>query len=163
MDADPAGADQDAITLLKQDHRAVESLFSDFEKATSDAAKGSLAIDICAALKVHARIEEYLFYPAALSGETAPLLAEARIEHAMAKDLIAQIEASGPNEPMFDAKVRVLAEYVRHHVTEEEEQLFPLCEKSRVDLVALGRELAIRKQELTRGATVSNPIQAIPA
>ena len=153
----------DAIALLREDHRTVDRLFTEFEQAPSDAAKRKLANDICTALKVHARIEEDLFYPAVFSQASAPLLAEARVEHASAKDLIAQIEAGAPGEPLFDAKVKVLAEYVRHHVAEEEGELFPLSKKSGVDLAALGRDLALLKQQLERGATVSNPVLAVPA
>lgn len=153
----------DAISLLQQDHRDVDQLFAEFVKAGTDAAKRKLANDICLALKVHARLEEVLFYPAAYSQATAALLSEARVEHASAKDLIAQIEASAPSEPLYDAKIKVLAEYIRHHVAEEEGEIFPLCRKSGIDLVTLGLKLAARKQELLRGAVVSNPVLAIPA
>jgi hemerythrin superfamily protein len=158
-----AETDQDAISLLVQDHREVDALFAQFEKAPTDAAKRKLANDICNALKAHARLEEDLFYPAAYSQATAGLLREAQVEHASAKDLIAQIEASYPGDLLFDAKVKVLAEYIRHHVAEEEGEIFPLCRKSGADLDALGRELATRKRELMRGAIVSNPVYAIPA
>ena len=159
----PVGTDRDAISLLKHDHQEVDRLFTEYESAPSDAAKRTLAIEICSALKVHARIEEDLFYPAAYSQQTAQLLAEAKVEHACAKDLIAQIEASAPGEPMFDARIKVLAEYIRHHVAEEEGEIFPLCKKSGSDLAELGRQLAVLKQQLMRGATVSNPVLAIPA
>lgn len=159
----PDGSDLDAIALLEQDHREVDRLFVEFETAPSHGAKRKIANTLCTALKVHARIEEDLFYPAAYSPDSAALLAEARVEHASARDLIAQIEASGPGEALYDARMKVLAEYVRHHVAEEEGEIFPLCRKNGVDLAALGRELAAMKRELMRGATVSNPILAIPA
>lgn len=143
---------QDAIALLKADHREVKQLFSDFEKSEDDAEKQEIATQICTALTVHARIEEEIFYPAAYDAiEDDDLLDEAEVEHASAKDLIAQIEASSPSEPLFDAKVKVLGEYVDHHVKEEEGELFPECRSSDMDLKALGEQLAARKSELMGG------------
>jgi hypothetical protein len=152
-------AASDALSLLEADHVAVKRLFVQFEEAKGDAEKRALAIAICAALKVHARLEEELFYPAAylVVGDSA-LIEEAMVEHASAKDLIAQIEASAPGEALFDAKVKVLGEYIDHHVVEEENEIFPKCRASDLDLEALGDLLAFRKQELTLGLTVSNPV-----
>jgi hemerythrin superfamily protein len=142
-------ASQDAIALLKADHREVKSMFEQFEKTEDDAQKSTLAHKICAALKVHAQIEEEIFYPAAYEAiDDDDLLDEAEVEHASAKDLIAQIEASQPGEPLFDAKVKVLGEYIDHHVKEEEGELFPECRSSKMDLKALGTQMATRKQEL---------------
>jgi hypothetical protein len=158
---DPSG--QDAIALLEADHREVDELFARFEDAGDNAGeKRALANAICAALKVHARIEEDLFYPAALVATGADdLLKEAQVEHCSAKDLIAQIEAGAPGEPLFDARVTVLGEYVRHHVEEEEDELFPLCRESDMDLPALGAAMLRRKMELTKGVTVPNPVLAL--
>jgi len=140
---------QDAIALLKADHREVKAMFQQFEKTEEDAEKQALAAKICAALKVHAQIEEEIFYPAAYEAlEEDDLLDEAEVEHASAKDLIAQIEASSPEEPLYDAKVKVLGEYVDHHVQEEEKELFPECRDSDMDLKALGGKLRARKEEL---------------
>ncbi len=140
---------QDAIALLKADHREVKAMFQQFEKTEEDAEKQALAAKICAALKVHAQIEEEIFYPAAYEAlEEDDLLDEAEVEHASAKDLIAQIEASSPEEPLYDAKVKVLGEYVDHHVQEEEKELFPECRDSDMDLKALGEKLRARKEEL---------------
>lgn len=140
---------QDAIALLKADHREVKSMFEQFEKTEDDAQKATLAQQICAALSVHAQIEEEIFYPAAYEAiEDDDLLDEAEVEHASAKDLIAQIEASQPGEPLFDAKVKVLGEYINHHVEEEESELFPECRSSKMDLKALGARMATRKQKL---------------
>lgn len=152
----------DAIALLEADHREVEELFAQFEDATGDAQKRELAIAICTALKVHARLEEELFYPAAYEavGDKS-LIEEAQVEHASAKDLIAQIEAGAPGEAFFDARVKVLSEYIDHHVTEEENQIFPQCRKSKLDLAALGAVMAMRKQELMTGFLVSNPVLAL--
>lgn len=157
-----AEAGADAIALLEADHREVEDLFEQFEQAEGDATKRDLAIAICVALKVHARLEEELFYPAAFKVlDDKSLIEEAQVEHASAKDLIAQIESGAPGEALFDARVHVLAEYIDHHVTEEEEEIFPQCRKSKLDLDALGAIMALRKQELMAGFTVSNPVLAL--
>jgi hypothetical protein len=139
----------------------VEELFSKYEEAQGDAEKRRLVITICTALKVHTRLEEDLFYPAASRAVDADLLQEAQVEHASAKDLISQIETGAPGEPLFDARVKVLSEYVGHHVREEEGEIFPRCRKSELDLDALGQQLAFRKQELSLGLTMSNPVQGL--
>jgi hemerythrin superfamily protein len=157
-----ADAPADAIAILEADHREVERLFDKFEAAEGDANKRDLANAICVALKVHARLEEELFYPAAyvVLGDKS-LIDEAQVEHASAKDLIAQIEAGAPGEPFYDARVKVLAEYIDHHVTEEEEEIFPQCRSSKMDLDRLGAVMALRKQELMAGFLVSNPVLAL--
>ena len=139
----------DAITLLEADHREVETLFDQYEGAEDDGQKGAIAAQICLALKVHAQIEEELFYPPARdkTGD-ADLVDEAIVEHMGAKTLIAQIEAMKPGQPLYDAKVKVLSEQVRHHVEEEESELFPEVRETRIDLDALGAKLANRKAEL---------------
>jgi len=142
---------QDAIALLKADHKEVDAMFKAFEKTDDDNKKQELAADICKALTVHAQIEEEIFYPAAydaLDADGDDLLDEAQVEHASAKALIAEIEAMAVGEPLFDAKVKVLGEYIAHHVQEEETELFPECRDADMDLKALGLELAARKQEL---------------
>lgn len=140
---------QDAIALLKADHREVEAWFKEFEKTEDDTQKADLARRICVALTVHTQIEEELFYPAAREGiEDEDLLDEAEVEHDSAKKLIAEIEAMQPGEPLFDAKVTVLGEYVQHHVEEEEKEMFPEARDSDMDLKALGQQLAARKAEL---------------
>lgn len=152
----------DAVALLEADHREVEQLFEQFENATGDATKRELANAICVALKVHARIEEELFYTAAFAVlDDKSLIDEAQVEHASAKDLIAQIEAGAPGEAFYDARVKVLAEYIDHHVAEEESEIFPQCRDSKLDLDALGAVMAMRKQELMTGYLISNPILAL--
>jgi hemerythrin superfamily protein len=143
----------DAIKILKDDHREVRKMFDAFDKTDDDAKKQELADQICKALTVHAQIEEEIFYPAAyqaLDEDGDDMVDEAQIEHASAKDLIAQIRAGKVGEPLFDAKVTVLGEYVRHHVEEEESELFPECRASDMDLKALGAALAARKDELMK-------------
>jgi hemerythrin superfamily protein len=111
----------DAVQLLKADHRQVEDWFAEFEKARSDSRKSDLASKICTALKVHTLIEEEIFYPAFMEAtEDEDMHHEAIVEHDGAKKLIAEIEASGPQDEYYDAKVKVLSEMIKHHVNEEE-------------------------------------------
>ena len=144
----------DALELLKSDHKEVKGLFKAYDKLVKDEAddgeKQALALQICAMLTAHATIEEELFYPAAreVLGEDEDLVDEADVEHASAKELIAQIEAGTPDDPLYDAKVKVLGEYIDHHVKEEEGEMFPKVRKTDLDLDAIGEELAARKAEL---------------
>jgi hemerythrin superfamily protein len=151
---------QDAIALLKADHRQVEDWFEQFEKARGDDRKLDLATKICNALKVHTTIEEEIFYPAFMDAtEDKDLHHEALVEHDGAKKLIAEIEASGPDDDYYDAKVKVLSEMIKHHVKEEEQPggMFAEARKSEMDLDALGEQLAARKAEL------ENEISDMPA
>ena len=147
-----AAADQpDAIALLKADHRKVEGLFEQFESAKGKSQKEALAKQICTELTVHTIIEEEIFYPACKGKADEDLLAESYVEHDGAKVMIAQIEAGGPDEEFYDAKVKVLSEEIEHHVGEEEkpgEGLFAQARKAGLDMGALGQQLAARKQEL---------------
>src|SRR5881628_792322 len=142
---------QDAIALLKDDHRAVEKLFSDFEAVKGDGRKQTLARRICLELTVHTMIEEEIFYPACEGKVDEDLIKEAYVEHDAAKLLIAEIEAGdGQSDDFFDAKVQVLGEQIEHHVEEEEKELFPKARKAEIDLNALGERLAARKRELLK-------------
>jgi hypothetical protein len=139
----------DAIKLLKDDHREVKGWFQDYEKLEEDAEKQALADKICLALTVHTQIEEEIFYPAARAEiDDDDLLDEAEVEHASAKQLIAEIQGMKAGDHLFDAKVTVLGEYVNHHVDEEEKEMFPESRDSELDLKALGVQLAERKKEL---------------
>jgi len=160
-------APNDAIALLKADHRQVEKWFAEFEKARSGSRKQELAQSICAALKVHTTIEEEIFYPAFLEAtEDKDMHHEAEVEHDGAKKLIAEIEQAGPDDDYFDARVTVLSEMIKHHVKEEEQPggMFAEARKSDMDLQVLGEQLAARKQELqdsgelapTRGSRRTN-------
>ena len=147
------GAKDDAIALLTQDHADVRKLFAEYDELATDQAEGeerqALAEQICAMLTAHATIEEEIFYPAARdAGVEADLLDEAEVEHASAKDLIAEIRAMSPDDDLYDAKVNVLGEYVDHHADEEEGEIFPGCRKAKMDLAGLGAALAERKSEL---------------
>jgi hemerythrin superfamily protein len=143
-------APRDAIALLKQDHRTVEALFAEFEEA-DESEQSELATRICQMLTVHAQIEEELLYPQAKEAfgeEEEEMVYEAEIEHASAKELIAKIEAGTPEDPEFKPLVKVLSEYVKHHVKEEEKELFPSLKETELDLKELGSELAQRKMQL---------------
>jgi len=140
---------KDAITQLKADHVKVSGLFAEYEKARSTAKKKALVADICTELSVHAQIEEEIFYPevkAALKDHL--LVPEATVEHASLKELIAQIEAVEPDSDMYDAKVKGLSEYVKHHVKEEQNEMFPKVKASSLDLLELGSRMAARKADL---------------
>jgi hemerythrin superfamily protein len=142
---------QDAIALLKADHRQVEEWFEQFESTRSSSRKSDLAQKICAALTTHATIEEEIFYPAFLEAtEEEDLHHEAEVEHDGAKKLIAAIEASGPDDDYFDARVTVLSEMIKHHVKEEEQRdgMFAKARAAGMDLQALGEQLAARKAEI---------------
>jgi hypothetical protein len=141
----------DAIALLKADHRKVAGWFEEFESTRSDKRKLDLARKICAALRVHTTIEAEIFYPAFLDATgDKDIHHEAEIEHEGAKNLIAQIEASGPEDDYYDAKVRVLSEMIKHHVKEEEQRegMFAQARSSDMDLKVLGEQLMARKQQL---------------
>ena len=135
----------DAVALLKQDHRKVEELFAQFEKASGDDRKQKLAEKICLELSVHATIEEEIFYPACDGKVEEDLLKEAYVEHDGAKLLIAEILAGEPSDEFYDSKVKVLQEQIEHHVEEEEkrmEGLFSQARKAGLDMDALGAQLA---------------------
>src|SRR3984893_16567495 len=149
-----AAGQQDAIALLKADHRQVEEWFAQFESTRSDGRKQKLALQCCQALKVHTQIEEEIFYPAFLEAtEEEDIHHEAEVEHDGAKKLIAEIEASQPDDDYYDAKVKVLSEMIKHHVNEEEKRdgMFAKARKSDMDLKALGEQLAARKAALMGG------------
>ena len=152
-----AGSRQDAIALLKADHRQVKEWFAEFEKARSSQRKLELAGNICKALKVHTTIEEEIFYPAFLEATgDKDTHHEAQIEHAGAKAVVADIEASAPDDDYYDSRVKVLSEMIKHHVNEEEQPggMFAEARKSGMDLRALGEELQERKRQLMSEAPV---------
>jgi hemerythrin superfamily protein len=138
------------LELLEQDHREVEEWFDEYnELKEEDNRKGALAEKICLALKVHAQIEEEIFYPRAREAtKDNDLIDEATVEHATVKHLIVEIEGMEVGEELYDAKIRVLGEMVKHHIKEEEEELFPELVPTKMDLDAVGKELAKRKEEL---------------
>jgi hemerythrin superfamily protein len=142
---------QDAIALLKEDHRTVEDLFEQFEKAKGDDRKQKLALEICKELTIHAMIEEEIFYPACEGKVEEDLLKESFVEHDAAKVLIAEIEAGEPSDEFYDSKVKVLQEEIEHHVEEEEQPkkgLFAQAREADIDLKAVGEQMARRKAQL---------------
>ena len=143
----------DAVDLLVDDHMAVDAIFKKYDKlmeANAPAAQRQmLASEVCRMLKVHTQIEEEIFYPTVRSaGVEADLLDEAEVEHASAKDLIKQIESMNPDDDLYDAKVKVLGEYIAHHVVEEHKEMFPKCRRLKIDLLSLREQLETRKQQL---------------
>ena len=146
-------SEPDAIQLLKADHADAKKLFAEFEKLSEAHAPASrseeIASQICTMLTAHTTMEEEIFYPAAreVLGRDGDLIDEAAVEHASAKDLIEQIRSASPDEDMYDAKVKVLGEYVMHHVKEEQNELFPKL-KGKMDMREIGERLQARKEEL---------------
>src|SRR5690242_1282878 len=156
-------AKNDAIALLKADHRQVEEAFEQFDKARDDDRRQKLATQICNALKVHTTIEEEIFYPAFLEAtHDTDVHHEAEVEHSGAKKLIAEIEASSPDDEYFKAKITVLSEMIKHHVNEEEKRggMFSEARHADMDLAALGEQLASRKAELEEAAEGKAPRMA---
>ncbi len=144
----------DGTQLLEHDHREVEGMLERFEQADDAATKAELADKICLALTVHTEIEEKLLYPQARRQiDDADLLDEAEVEHASAKQMIAELQGMTPRDRLFDAKVTVRGEYVKHHVKDEETELFPKVRDSGMDLAKLGEELMQQKMSLLKKAS----------
>jgi hemerythrin superfamily protein len=139
-----------AVALLKQDHRQVETWFDEYEQLDDESQKLALFNQIALALKVHTRIEEEIFYPEERGDVEEDMLDEAYVEHDGAKKLLAEIEAMKPADDFYDAKVKVLGEYIKHHVKEEEQPggIFAQAKKGGEDLDAMGERLKARKEEL---------------
>ncbi|HYF23244.1 MAG TPA: hemerythrin domain-containing protein [Caulobacteraceae bacterium] len=151
-----APAAEDALSVLSHDHRTVERLLGEYREAADELEKVTIAERLCLALTIHAQIEEELFYPALRNAVGArEQVDEAVVEHMAAKQMIADVESASVDDPLFDAKVRVLAETALRHASDEEEALFALAAQSGVDLVELGRRLRLRKAELCREAALS--------
>jgi hemerythrin superfamily protein len=151
----------DAIDMLVADHKKVKKLFSEFDKLKEDGAdreKSAVVEQICNELKIHAALEEEIFYPAVRKAiDDADLMDEALVEHAGAKELIAQLEEA--NENLYDAKVTVLGEQIVHHVKEEEGEMFPQAKKAKVDTGALGATMLKRKMALMEEMGISTEEQ----
>jgi len=140
---------QDAIALLRADHKKVSELYAQYESTRSPAKKKALVATICLELSVHARVEEEIFYPAVKAAlKDKEMIPEAQVEHASLKELIAQVKDREPDGEMFDAKIKVMSEYTKHHVKEEQNEIFPAAKKTRLDMLDLGARIAARKEEL---------------
>jgi hemerythrin-like domain-containing protein len=154
---------QDALALLQQDHRDVQALFKRYKSAADQNERSAIAERVCRLLRVHTRVEEEIFYPAARRRiEDKELINEALVEHQAAKDLIEEIESAGAGDPMIEARMQVLSEQIEHHVQEEENELFPEVQAAQIDLMGLGARLFERKQEILRelGAEIQDQARA---
>src|SRR5690606_21499366 len=139
----------EAIKLLRADHRLVNGLFEEYENTTSVKKKRELVAQICTELTVHAQIEEEIFYPAVKQAlKDKELIPEATVEHNTLKQLIAEVEGKEPDGEMFDARIKVMSEYVKHHVKEEQTEIFPKAKTTKLDMEELGALLMERKEEL---------------
>ena len=151
-----SGSGPDAIKLLKDDHAEVKKLFGEYDKLAKRQAdaleREMLALKICEMLTVHTTIEEEIFYPACreVLQQSDELIDEAAVEHSSAKELIRQIESGKPDDDLYDAKVKVLGEYIDHHVKEEQNELFPKV-RGRIDAKGVGQQMQARKTELMTG------------
>jgi len=144
-------AQKEALGMLIDDHRKAKKLFKEFESEKDSEKKEGIAREVCMQLTVHTRLEEEYFYPALREQDPETfddLLNEATVEHASAKELIAQIEGSGPSDTLWEAKVTVLGEYVNHHVEEEENEMFTLAIEKKIDLREIAQSMTQRKEEL---------------
>lgn len=158
----------DAIALLVADHQAIKALFKEFKtiqgKGDSDESKVQLVDQICDELSVHTQIEEEIFYPAAREViDDDDLADEALVEHASARELIAQLREMSPEDDLYDAKVTVLSEYIDHHVKAEEGEMFPKARKADLDTGSLGQEMELRKEELKGDIPARATVPSSPA
>jgi hemerythrin superfamily protein len=145
----PAKKPQEATAMLRADHKKVSGLFDEFEKTRSSKRKKAIVSEICMELTVHTTIEEEIFYPAVKAAlKDHELVPEANVEHGSVKDLIAQVKGVEPDGEIYDARVKVMGEFVKHHVKEEQNEMFPKAKKTKLDMVALGAQMAQRKAEL---------------
>ena len=139
----------DAIALLRADHKRVSALYEQYENTRSTAKKKTLVATICQELCIHAQVEEEIFYPAVKAAlKDKEMVPEAQVEHATLKELIAQVKDKTPDGEMFDAKIKVMSEYTKHHVKEEQNEMFPKARATRLDMKQLGARMAARKEEL---------------
>ena len=145
----PSTSVKDAVSDLMRDHRAVEKLFKEYEKAEDESRKEEIFHQIHMELTVHTTIEEEIFYPASREFvKDEEMVKEAEVEHASAKDLMAQLNKMSPSDDYYDAKVKVLQEMIEHHVEEEESEYFPELRKSDMDLKGIAEPMRARKEEL---------------
>src|SRR5581483_1403993 len=159
----PATKPQNAVQLLKADHRTVEQLFAQYENSESENEKTTLVKQVCKELIIHTMLEEEIFYPTCREkGVEEDMMDEAQVEHDSAKLMIGDLLEGEPDDEFYDAKVKVLSEYIKHHVGEEEKPrngIFAKAQKAGVDMDALGEEIQTRKQELM-GEIDENDLEA---
>ena len=151
-----------ALKLLEEDHDKVKEIFDQFEDAERKSQKVKLAREAIKELKIHDAIEEEIFYPQVREAiDKADLMDEADEEHHMVRIAIAELENMDEDDERFEAKFTVLSEMVRHHIKEEEDEMFPKVKKSEVDLEALGEELVARKKELKKNGVPATKEQEL--
>jgi hemerythrin superfamily protein len=149
----------DAISILREDHRRIDELFRQFDKARTDGQRADLARRVCAELLVHACVEGEIFYPALREAiDVGDLMDEADIEHDAASRLIGEIMAMAPGDGHYCARVKVLGDYVRHHMQQEQNRMFSKAREARLDVRALGEQILARKKELQRGLNAQRPM-----
>lgn len=151
-------AQKEVLSLLLDDHRKAKKLFKDFENETDSAKKQSIVAQACAELTAHTQIEEQQFYVFLRDQDPkafGDLLDEALVEHASAKDLIRQLQEAQPGDDLYDAKFIVLGEYINHHVTEEEDELFPKVIAKKVDLREILPTMKQMKKDLLSEAAIA--------
>lgn len=149
----------DAISILREDHRRIDDLFRQFDKTRAETLRGELAQRICVELLIHARVEEEIFYPALREAIDADeLMDEADIEHDAAARLIEEILRMRPGADHYCARVKVLGDYVRHHVQQEQNRMFSKAREARLDMRALGEQIQERKKELQQGLLSHRPM-----
>jgi len=142
-------APKEAIAILRADHKLVSELFAEVDKTRKPEKKMRLVEQICQELTIHAQVEEEIFYPAVKEAlDDEELVPEAQVEHASLKALISELEGAEGDDEMYDARVKVLSEYVKHHVKEEQNEMFPKVRETDLDLVELGVRILQRKEEL---------------
>ena len=162
-----AKAPQDVLKMLAEDHKKVKQMFDQFEKMKEEEepdleAKQMLVELCCAELTVHAQLEEELFYPALRETiDDMDMLDEAEVEHASAKQLISELSSMEPGDELYDAKFTVLGEYVKHHIEEEEKEMFAKAKKADLDLVAMAEEARVRKQEVREELGLASEDEAV--
>lgn len=140
---------KDATKMLRADHKLVSGLFAEYEETNSAAKKKVLVAKICTELYVHTQVEEEIFYPAFKKAvKDKVMIPEAIVEHGVLKLLMSEVQGIDAHGVMYDAKIKVLGEYVKHHVKEEESEMFPKVKLTSLDLIALGARMAARKDEL---------------
>ncbi|WP_075353231.1 hemerythrin domain-containing protein [Desulfovibrio sp. DV] len=140
---------QDAIALLRADHKHLSDLFAKYEEMRSSSQKKAHVAQICTEFKIHALVEEEIFYPAVKKAlKDDEMIPEALVEHASINNLVGQLESMEPDGEMYDAKIKVMSEYVKHHVKEEQQELFPKAKETKLDMNDLGARMASRKEEL---------------
>ena len=157
-----SAAAPDAIALLRADHKRVAALYDQYENTRSASKKKALVATICQELSIHAQVEEEIFYPAVKAAlKDKELVPEATVEHATLKELIAQVQDKEPDGEMFDAKIQVMSEYTKHHVKEEQNEMFPKARATKLDMIALGEQMAAQGESVQFCVTIMEKLRGL--